>query len=67
MSTVNMKVWMMAKVACMIHESSVASLGMASGFAVQPFDILREYASQLYAFESPPLFASVGVLDEPHE
>jgi len=51
-----------------IHERFCCKRGYAAvtgSLAVQPFDILHEYASGLYASERPSRFASVRIRDEP--
>ena len=52
----------------MIHDASAARCGYAAAtgsLAVQPFDILHEYASGLHVSECPSRFASAHVRDEP--
>ena len=52
----------------MIHERFCCKRGYAAAtgsLAVQPFDILHEYASRLHVSECPSHFASARFRDEP--
>ena len=51
----------------MIHDASAASVDtrLTGSLAVQPFDILHEYASGLYGSECPSRVASARVRNEP--